>query len=145
MKIELIAFYFGMSLLFLNGCTTYHSAVAKGNLEAIDRLLGEGDDVNAPNDMGISPLIHTVNLNQKECLLTLIKAGADINLGDNELDTPLHHAIQQGNVTFVRILLENGAKVNIPNKDGVTALKLLESSHNENMLRILKSYKKGKI
>lgn len=95
MRIKLVVFYSAMSLLFLNGCTTYHSAVAKGNLEAINRLLGEGDDVNAPNDRGITPLIHAVNLNQKESLLALIKAGADINLGD--VDWIIHRFIMRYN------------------------------------------------
>jgi hypothetical protein len=131
------------SLLLTSGCTTYHTAVAKGNVKAIDRLHAEGENVDAPDDSGITPLIHAINVNQKDSFLALLKAGADVNKCDIEsLNTPLHSSIIQGNVFFVRVLLQNGADVLIRNKDGKSSLDLLQNSRNEEIKRLVKSNSK---
>lgn len=132
-----------VSLFFMSGCTTFHSAAAKGNVKAIERLYNEGENINEPDDMGVTPLIHAITLNQKESLLALLKSGADINVGDTEFaNTPLHHAITQGSISFTRILLEKGADVALRNHEGKTPLDLALNTHNEEMISLIKSHSK---
>lgn len=140
MKIKLYT-SLAASLVLISGCTTYHTAAAKGNVKAIERLYNEGEDINEPDDMGISALICAVNFNQKESLLALLKSGADINAVDNEFgNTALHHAIEQGSLSFTRILLEKGADVSLQNKDGNTPLDLALKTHNQEMIDLIKSH-----
>jgi hypothetical protein len=121
-----------IALLFLTGCTTLHTAAAKGNLDAIHRLAGEGNDMNALDDEGVTPLIRAVNLNQKQSVVALLDDGADINVGDAVSgNTPLHHAAMQGSTQLVRILLERNAGVNLPNKEGKNPLDVAQKGNKE--------------
>lgn len=142
MKIELYAIWIA-GLLLTSGCTTYHSAAAKGNIKAIDRLHAEGEDINEVDSSGVTALIHAVNLNQKEGAVALLKAGADVNRCDSVLlNTPLHYAILQGNVFFVRLFVENGADVSLRNKDGNSSFDLVQNSRNEEIKRLVKTHSK---
>lgn len=132
-----------VSLFFMSGCTTFHSAAAKGNVKAIERLYHEGENINQPDDMGVTPLIHAIAFNQKESLLALLKVGADVNVADTEFgNTPLHHAIAQGSISFTRMLLEKGADMALRNQDGKTPLDIALNTHNEEMITLIKSHSK---
>ncbi len=143
MRVDRGIYAIGLSALLLSGCTTFHSAASKGNINAIERLAANGDDVNEVDDAGLTALIYAVKRNQKEALLALLKSGANINLGDIELgNTPLNHAILQGNTTLLRILVEKGANVDIRNKDGLSAVDLVKNIHNDEIIRLVKSHSK---
>lgn len=132
------------SLLLISGCTTYHSAAAKGNVKAINRLHAQGEDINEVDSSGVTALIHAVNLNEKEGAIALLNAGADVNVCDDIFkNTSLHHAIFQGNVFFVRLLAENGADVSLRNKDGKSSFDLVENSRNEEIKRLVKTHRKA--
>jgi hypothetical protein len=129
------------SLLLISGCTTYHSAAAKGNIEAINRLQSNGSDINKVDGSGTTALIYAVNINQKESVIALLKAGADVNARDMKLgNTPLHHAILQGNVSFVRLFVENGADVTLRNNEGISPFDLVQNGKNEEINRLVKSH-----
>lgn len=124
--------------LFITGCTTLHTAAAKGNIDAIHRLAGEGNDMNAINEEGITPLIRAVNLNQKQSVVALLDDGADINAADRTAgNTPLHHAILQGSTQLIRVLLERNAQLSIPNKEGKTPNDLARNAANKEILRLM--------
>jgi hypothetical protein len=142
MQIEFYAILIA-GLLLTSGCTTYHSAAAKGNVKAIDRLHAEGEDINEVDSSGVTALIHAVNLNQKEGAVALLRAGADVNRCDIELfNTPLHHAILQGNVFFVRLFVENGADVLLRNKEGKSSFDLVQNTRNDEIKRLVKTHSK---
>lgn len=129
------------SFLLMSGCTTYHSAAAKGNIKAIDRLHAKGENIDEANTDGITPLIYAVNLNQKESLAALLNAGADVNKADNTFgNTALHHALLQCNVASARLLLEGGADVTLRNKEGKSSLDLVKSAHKDEMIALVKKY-----
>ncbi|MGF9824432.1 ankyrin repeat domain-containing protein, partial [Brevibacillus agri] len=64
-----------------------HAAVMTENEELIEFLLGQGADVRASNDEGITPL-HIVLYPQIAALL--IRHGADVNAAADDGSTPLH-------------------------------------------------------
>lgn len=129
------------SLLLISGCTTYHSAAAKGNIKAIDRLHAEGEDINIVDGSGVTALIHAINLNQKEGVIGLLNAGANVNACDEiSKNTPLHHAILQSNLFLVRLLVDNGADVTLRNSEGKSPLDLIQYSHNEDIKRLVKAH-----
>lgn len=132
------------SLFLISGCTTYHSAAAKGNVKAIDRLQAQGEDINQVDDSGVTALIHAVNLNQKEGAVALLNAGADVNVCDDVFkNTALHYAVMQGNVFFVRLFVENGADVLLRNKEGASSFDLVQNSRNEEIKRLVNAHSKA--
>lgn len=65
-----------------------------------------GDDINARNKDGMTPL-HTADLTgQKEAVELLIAKGTDINSKNNEGLTALQMASQKGHQSIVKLLRE---------------------------------------
>lgn len=90
--------------------------------ELVRILITEGNDPNARNSIGQTPL-HRASFYKKEfCAGLLIAGGAGINAQDNRGDTPLHVAIQGGGdgTSVVEKLLSSGAKCDLRNLDGKT-------------------------
>lgn len=103
------------------------------NVEALNRILDEGVNINCLNYKGNTPLVHAIINNGKlkrlyrcdlpnyvferpDRNLTLIKFllnnGADVNIKNNNAHTALHIACEDGNLTIVRLLIVTGADVN---------------------------------
>lgn len=128
----------GTVVFFFNGCTTLHTAAAKGNMNALDRLVSEGNDMDAVNDLGQTPLIQAINVNQKGSLEFLLKSGANVNAADTIFgNTPLHHAIMQGNSKFVALLLSYNADITIQNYDKKTPFDVSQEKNNEEISRLM--------
>ena len=95
-----------------------HEAAIAGDLEAIERLLADGVDVD---EKGIaSPLFLAARSGHAEAVSLLIENGADINF-ESKWGTPLHIAVSRGHLSVARVLLEEGADPNIPGGDDETA------------------------
>ena len=80
-----------------NGVTVLHVAALGGHLEVVKYLVGQGADVNATSDEGITPLMMAV-LAHLGGTFTLEATGEEIPLGDH------HLAVEQ-------YLIEQGAKI----------------------------------
>lgn len=129
----------GISLFFLSGCTTLHTAASKGNVKAIDRLCEEGYDRDEMDDEGMTPLIRAINMNQKESVIALIKNGANVNTPDTQLlNTPLHYAVIQGNSSLIRLLIEHKADITARNNEGKLPYDLAHEKGNKEMAELLK-------
>ena len=129
----------GISLFFLSGCTTLHTAASKGNIKAIDRLVKEGNDLDERDDEGMTPLIRAINMNQKESVAVLLKNGANVNTPDTQfLNTPLHYAVIQGNSSIVRLLIEQKADITARNNEGKLPYDLALAKGNKEMAELLK-------
>lgn len=120
------------AVLFASGCTTLHTAAAKGNINAIDRLVGEENDMNALDDSGETPLIQAIKMNQQASAHSLLKYGANVDTADSVLgNTPLHHAIVQGNSKLVTLLLKYNADITLQNYDQKTPLDFAREKNSE--------------
>lgn len=101
------------------------SAVARNDLQEVDRLLSEGVvDVNVRARYSQeSALGSAAGLSEVEMVRLLLRRGADPNIGDEDNLTPLQSAAHHGNIAIVRMLLKAGAKVNSADSHyGYTAL-----------------------
>jgi len=75
-------------------------------------LQARGADMNAPNTLGVTPMLAAIAAQDRLVVKRLIDQGADVNLrGANEL-APLAAAVQAGNQDIVRLLKRNGAVEN---------------------------------
>ena len=84
-------------------------ACIKGNLEEIERLLGQGVDVNATDNFGMTALMYAADLGRTDIAGLLIDNGADVNAVDNYGRTALMHAIDNGHTETAKLLKEKGA------------------------------------
>jgi len=97
-------------------------AAREGNVAAIDTLLQQGADVNAPQGDGATALHWAAYQDNLELVDRLIAAGANVNAANDLRITPLALASTNGNEAIVRGLLEAGADPNASGETSVTPL-----------------------
>lgn len=106
------------------------SAVARGDREAVKRLLGEGAN---PNARGLvrhfeqppgAPLTMALRKRDLVTAQLLVDAGAAL-YGPERLVI----AAGQGQADVVDFLIRNGVDVNVPDRNGETALAARQSQH----------------
>jgi hypothetical protein len=97
-------------------------AVYEGDLEKVKKLLDEGEDINAKDDYGRTPL-HYASINgDLDIIKFLVEKGANVNAKDDYGRTPLHYASIYGIVDVVKFLVKEGANVNARDEYGSTPL-----------------------
>ena len=84
--------------------------------------MDRGDDVNATDYFGETPLHWAVRKGQTETAIALIERGANVNATRNNGDTPLHLAAKYGHTQTAIALIEHGADINDANIYGETPL-----------------------
>ena len=97
------------------GWTPLHTASAKGDADAVRRLLASGANPNVKADKR-SPLHLAVERGYLEVVRLLIDGGAEPNVNKGRVRpnrTPRHLAVERGDLEAVRLLLEGGADPNI--------------------------------
>ena len=70
-----------------------HVAAAVGNIEAVKQHLATGEDVNAKDEFGFTPLHNAAWIGHKDVAELLIAKGADVNVVDGDGYTALDWAI----------------------------------------------------
>ena len=95
-----------------------HQAVAAGDIAGVQRLLLAGADVNAPDELGATPLHLAVAEGGIAVVQELLAAGAGVNFADNDGLTPLHLAAGWDDATAVNALLSAGANVHARDNGG---------------------------
>lgn len=120
-----------------DGKPPLHTAIIKGDMNAVIRLSKDRKNINSKDEEGMTPLhwagiyegSTTGRRNYPEDLWraaggsfieTLIAAGAEVNDRDKKGRTPLHYAVMYGNETAAKILLRRGAKINARDSEGKT-------------------------
>jgi ankyrin repeat protein len=108
---------FGAETKDPNGGTLLHVAAAGGHLPMVEHLLKRGADVNARDNLGLTPLHEVASLCQPDegpaiqpVVECLIAHGADVNLGDNDGRTCVHAALENGVQWLYEYLLRHGGK-----------------------------------
>ena len=121
------------SVVFMTSCTSFQikSAVAKGDLFEVERLIEEGVDVNTVHytihvgegpDKKMTLLMHAARDGHTEIAKLLIESGANVDAADftdyslrveyQRGETALFYASGAGHTEIVRLLVDNGADVN---------------------------------
>ena len=96
------------------------TAVRKGDLEVLERLMEEGYTSEATNHSLSDLLDLAIIYHEWVVAEKLLKAGADVN--ECKSDTPLMRAAYAGSLTFIELMIENGANVNASDSRGSTPL-----------------------
>jgi ankyrin repeat protein len=125
------------------------SAIPKGDVSEIKKLIYKGAWVNAVDDNGNSVLILAVIYKQKDIVKILIKNGAKINFQDCSGWTALMHAAKDGQNEIVKYLIAKGANLEAFDPSGQdpeqrTARELAIENGHLDVYEILKAAGAGK-
>lgn len=120
-------------MFLLGGCATNHlaktnsdliAAAMAGDVVEARKQLGQGADVNAENNNGITPLIAAAFYGRKDVAELLLANGAVVNSNGISVYPPLAAAIVQEQKELVDLLIVHGADVNRKLRDGTIPLHL---------------------
>jgi ankyrin repeat protein len=98
------------------------AAVKSGDKAAVQTLLQQRVDVNAPEADGTTALHWAVRNDDVELVDRLIRAGADVKAANRYGITPLYLASVNGSATTIERLLKAGADANSVSTEGETTL-----------------------
>lgn len=107
------------------GQPTLHLAVIHGTPDLMKIILSYGSEVDAPDDIGSTPLMLVACWHRSDCITKaqqLIESGANVNATNDMGIAPLMSASRYGRLEMVQLLIERGAGVQSRNKFGRTAL-----------------------
>ncbi|CAH3176235.1 unnamed protein product [Porites evermanni] len=113
-------------------CTALFIAATCGNVETLRFLVENGGDVNAADDLGLTPLMAAVKNQFLDAVIFLIDQGADVNLQDSSGLTALHYATEvsfdPSSCLIVKQLINGGANINAVTKNDKCTPLMLASS-----------------
>jgi cytochrome c len=131
-----------------SGCILFHKRSAYGHIHEYAKsgdvaaiaqdLLAYPDDLNLPDDAGLTPLHLAVLHCHTNVIVFLLANGADVNREAKDDTRPLHLAAQEGCVDAIATLLDKGAKINAPDHQGRTPLKRAELWHQNAAAELLR-------
>jgi hypothetical protein len=87
-------------------------AILKNKPERVLEKLEKGEDINALDEYGFTPLIEACIANNLEMATRLISHGADVKKQDPTGGCPLSWAVENNNLELAQLLLEHGADSN---------------------------------
>ncbi|HEV2547810.1 MAG TPA: ankyrin repeat domain-containing protein [Stellaceae bacterium] len=101
-----------------------HFAAGDGDLETVKRLLQQGADLNAFDDLGWTPLIHAAKRGHVDVVRCLLAAGAQVDARDEARagNTALAEVAAECSLEMAKALVEAGADPRIPGWAQLTAL-----------------------
>lgn len=100
-------------------------AVKAGNAIAVESLIKQGADVNAPEANGTTALHWAVYQRDRAVVKLLLAAGAKVSVVNQFASTPMQEAALSGDAEIIKLLLAAGADVESANAEGQTALMLV--------------------
>jgi len=116
-------------------------ASMSGDKGAVQSLLRQKADVNAPQADGATAVQWAVYRNDAEMLDLLIGAGANVKTANQDGVTPLRLAGINGNAAIIEKLLKAGADPNERDPQGETPLMFASRNGNVDAIRVLLDHK----
>jgi ankyrin repeat protein len=120
-----------------DGSTALHWASYRDDVEAADLLIRAGARVNAPTDLGVTPLWPASENGSSAMVRKLLDAGANPNLALASGETPLMVGARSGYPDVVEQLLAKGANPNAHGTRGQTALMWAVSQQHPEVVKVL--------
>ncbi len=112
-------------------------AARRGDERTVERLLGQGADVNARDRSGATPLMAAAREDRLDVARRLIEAGADVNAQDDTGQNPYLIVTAEGYLEFLQLLLRNGADPGVTDDEGGTGLIHAADGGHVEIVRVL--------
>jgi ankyrin repeat protein len=116
---------------------SFLNAIHKSNINALGKLIENGENINRYTPDGYTILMTAINNNKYDIVDYLLKSGANPNFSNMYGATPLMFSTAIIKPKFVELLLENGADTNITNNFGSTALITAIRNESLDIVRML--------
>jgi ankyrin repeat protein len=115
-----------------------HRAAQSGDIEQCKRLLDEGHQPDAFDDLGMTPLHYAAQRNHLEVMKLLIDSGAGVNAHDERVigNTALREVAGSCSFEVAKLLVESGADPTIPGWMQLTALDKAQERKRPEGLRV---------
>ncbi|XP_027202574.2 palmitoyltransferase ZDHHC17-like [Dermatophagoides pteronyssinus] len=118
------------SLLDGDGYNALHLAAQFGHTSIVAYFIAKGQDIDAPDTNGMTPLMwSSFRNNSIDPTQLLITLGANLSLTDRNRNTALHRAVLARNPIAVSLLLKHGANPNLKNIAGDTPIEMSVKFH----------------
>lgn len=114
------------------------SAIADGDIAAVQTIISGGADINASNKDGETPLMIAALEGRIAVVKFLVEKGAHIDSIDGLGATPLLYAAEGGSLDVITFLVEKGADPTAATKNGDTALTISRAKNNRKAVDYLK-------
>jgi ankyrin repeat protein len=115
-----------------------HIAVAKSEIEEIEKQIKNGTNVNSLAGDGLGTLHWAIANETIEPMKKLFELGADPNLKTLQGATPIMNAVQSKKLDHLKLLINSGAFINAIDNRGFTALhRAAEMGHIEILKELL--------
>jgi uncharacterized protein len=121
--------------------TTLHRAVMRHSLPEVIQAVSQGEDVDALDREGRTPLFYAAKEGDTEIVAELLKLGSNVNVQDKNQETPLHFAAREYRPEAAELLIRCGADVSIRDLHGNTPLwrAIFESRGRGELIKLLLS------
>lgn len=113
------------------------SAVSAGDVEAVQKLLDAGVNVNGVYDAGFTPIFYSATEGRPEVTKLLLEKKANAAAANFEQRTPLHWAARNGHLEVMRCLLAAKAPVDGKDKTGRTPLDLAQQKGHAEAVKLM--------
>ncbi|GAB1256555.1 hypothetical protein NBRC116494_10570 [Aurantivibrio plasticivorans] len=114
------AVFFASFMITLAACDTHlqgepplHKAAYKGDVEALEKLIEQGADLDARNSEGATALHWAAFKGHADSAELLIKSGANVNAVTTKGSTPLRLATTHKQEQVVKILERYGGRIDV--------------------------------
>ena len=116
------------------------AAAERGDVAAVQRLLGQGASVDARDGSGRTALIAAAYANHLDVAEALIKAGADVNAQDHTRQSAYLIATSEGYLDLLRLTLQAGADVRSTDSyNGTGLIRAADRGHVEIIKALLQT------
>ena len=116
------------------------AASARGDADAVRRLLNEGASVHAADERGVTALIAAAYRDHVDVARLLVRAGADVNRQDRTQQSAFLIATSDGYVDLLRLTIEAGADVHRTDSyNGTGLIRAADRGHVEVIRELLKT------
>ena len=105
----------------------------KGDAQAVEQLLQQGEDPNLQDELGMTALHCAAKKGYTSIVALLIRyhAAVDARAVSWKGEAPIHYAVKYGQADVLEMLLKHGADPNIRTKDGQRPMDYAVKAHRQ--------------
>jgi hypothetical protein len=130
-----------LASVFVFGCASdLRRSAAEGDRPRADELISAGEDINAPDDYGWTPLHYAVSRRQGEMVILLLERGAAIAPRDRIGRSPLDLSAQYNFPDMAELLISRGADPLAVDPCGGAPLHYAANKGNTAVIEVLLSH-----